>query len=65
MKHCRGTYLAFIDSDDLWKKNKLSHQLKIMEMYSSLFSFTSYDVIDEKDKLLKKERLIMTEIFLY
>ena len=57
MKYCRGTYLAFIDSDDLWKKNKLSYQLNIMERYSSLFSFTSYDVIDEKDKLLKKREV--------
>ncbi len=54
MQHCKGDYLAFIDSDDLWKKNKLSYQIKIMEKYSSLFSFTSFDVIDERDKLLKK-----------
>ena len=57
MKHCKGTYLAFIDSDDLWKRNKLSYQLEIMEKHSSLFSFTSYDVIDEKDKLLKKRKV--------
>ena len=28
-----------------------------MEKHSSLFSFTSYDVIDEKDKLLKKRKV--------
>ena len=57
VKYCKGNYLAFLDADDLWKKNKLSYQLEIMRKNSILFSFTSYDVIDEKGKFLKKRKV--------
>ena len=54
IKHSKGKYLAFIDSDDIWKKNKLSKQLNFMEKNSYYFSFTSYSIIDERDKILKQ-----------
>ena len=31
IKLSKGKYIAFIDSDDLWKKNKLLEQIKVME----------------------------------
>ena len=58
IKFCRGEYLAFLDSDDIWKKNKLSYQLKFMKKNSSLFSFSSYDIIDINKKILKKHFVI-------
>ena len=54
IKNSKGKYLAFIDADDIWKKNKLSKQLNFMEKNSYYFSFTSYTVVDEKDKILKQ-----------
>ena len=51
---CKGNYIAFIDSDDTWKKTKLMKQLKFMKKKSSNFSFTSYNVIDEQNKFIKK-----------
>jgi len=53
LKKSRGLYLAFIDSDDLWKKNKLDKQLKFMKKKLISFSFTSYSIINEQDKILK------------
>ena len=32
IKICSGDYIAFIDSDDIWKKRKLEYQLKIFDM---------------------------------
>ncbi len=53
-KYCRGKYIAFIDADDLWKRNKLYTQIQFMEKNLASFSFTSYDIINFKDKLIKK-----------
>ncbi len=42
-----GQYLCFLDSDDLWKPNKLSRQLEFMNTNQAAFSFTSYEFADE------------------
>lgn len=44
----KGKYISFLDSDDLWLPNKLSSQVEFMEKNKVLFSFSSYDVINEK-----------------
>lgn len=51
VKHCRGSYIAFIDSDDIWKKEKLNKQISFMINNSYHFSFTSYAVINDDDKV--------------
>ncbi len=50
IKHARGHYVAFLDCDDIWKKNKLAMQIKFMKNTKADFSFTSYDIIDCKNK---------------
>lgn len=57
IKHSKGCYIAFIDSDDIWKKNKLSFQSNFMKKNRYYFSFTSYGEIDEKNKLLKEKKV--------
>lgn len=52
IKRSKGLYIAFIDSDDLWKKNKLYNQLDFMQKNSYYFTFTSYGIIDEKGKVI-------------
>ena len=42
IKKSKSDYLAFIDSDDLWKKNKLEKQLNFMENNKLEFSYTNY-----------------------
>ena len=49
IKKSRSDYIAFIDSDDLWKKNKLKKQIKFMKDNNLKFSFTSYEIIDNND----------------
>ena len=42
IKNTNSKYIAFIDSDDIWEKNKLLNQLNFMEKNNFMFTFTSY-----------------------
>lgn len=48
----KGKYICFLDCDDIWKKNKLSYQIKFMENNFLDFTHTSYSVINENGILL-------------
>lgn len=54
IKSASGCYIAFLDSDDLWEKNKLCKQIKFMEENNYSFSFTQYQQISESGKKLNK-----------
>ena len=43
----KGAYLAFLDADDLWLKNKLFAQIKFMRQKNIEISHTSYEIIDD------------------
>ncbi len=47
LREARGRWIAFLDSDDLWKPNKLEKQIRFMEENGYSFSCTGRDVIDE------------------
>lgn len=42
LNHSRGEYIAFIDADDYWEKDKLSSQISYMVEKNLDFCFTSY-----------------------
>lgn len=43
----KGRYIAFIDADDTWNKEKLEKQIKFMKKNNCAFSFTSYEFANE------------------
>ncbi len=47
IKQACGRYIAFLDSDDLWHKDKLEKQIKFMNSNEYAFTFTGYEKIDE------------------
>lgn len=53
INHANGDYIAFIDADDVWKKNKLEKQINFMEKYNISISHTSYRIYDYKNKFLQ------------
>ena len=54
MKLAKGSYMAFLDSDDIWTPDKLERQIQWMEDNGVAFSCTAYEQIDENDNLLNK-----------
>ena len=41
IKKTHSKFLAFIDSDDLWKKNKLKEQINFMKQNGHKFTYTN------------------------
>lgn len=44
LSNAGGRYIAFLDADDVWLKNKLELQLAFMKANDSAFSFTGYSL---------------------
>lgn len=42
IREAKGKYIAFLDSDDTWDKEKLSKQISFMKRNQYTFSFTDY-----------------------
>ena len=52
LKKSKSPYLAFIDSDDIWKNDKLETQLRFMENNNYLFTYTNYETFGKKIKFI-------------
>ena len=52
IKKSKSPYLAFIDSDDIWKKDKLETQLRFMENNNYLFTYTNYETFGKKIRFI-------------
>ena len=49
IKKSKGEFLAFLDADDIWKRNKLKEQIKFMNSNKIDASYTGYKILDEEN----------------
>ena len=62
IKNSNTKYVAFLDADDLWVKNKIKFQIDFMEKYNLVFSHSSYFVINSKNKIISN-RMAKSKIY--
>lgn len=58
----KGRYVAFLDSDDLWKPEKIKKQIRLMKKYNAPFCFTAIEMIDGDDKITKSKRPVKRRV---
>lgn len=74
MRQATGTYVGYVDADDLWSPDKLSRQIAFMKEKEAAFCFTGYEFGDENaegtgkivkvpETLVYKQALSNTTIF--
>ena len=54
IRNAKGRFIAFVDSDDIWKSEKLEIQIKYMLKENLGFTFTSYRYMKENGELTNK-----------
>lgn len=54
MELANGNYMAFLDSDDIWKEDKLEKQIKFMNDNNYNFICSAYEQIDEQSNKIGK-----------
>lgn len=54
LENAKGRFIAFIDSDDCWHREKLAQQLSFMLKQNYLFTYTNFALVNEKGEILKE-----------
>ncbi|NHC41258.1 glycosyltransferase family 2 protein [Bacillus sp. MM2020_1] len=62
LQQAKGRFVAFLDSDDCWKPEKLTRQLSFMLNNKYAFTFTGYELITNEGVLLNKQISAPAEI---
>lgn len=54
--HCKGRYVAFLDSDDMWKEGKLDYQICYLKHHPDyVLSGSGADYIDGSGRIIRKK----------
>lgn len=54
IQNAKGRYIAFLDADDYWEKEKLQKQIQILNNSNVDISYTAYLMMDEIGQTIKK-----------
>lgn len=56
IKSSKGKYIAFLDSDDYWSKNKLKTQIAFMDVNKHIISHTTYQIVNQNNEKISIRR---------
>ena len=56
IKLSKGKYIAFLDSDDYWSKNKLKTQIAFMDVNKHIISHTTYQIVNQNNEKISIRR---------
>jgi glycosyltransferase involved in cell wall biosynthesis len=66
IEEAKGRYIAFLDADDIWYKNKLEKQIKFMNEKNLALTYSSYDLMNEENNnlgtFLTKNKVTYTDL---
>ncbi len=62
IEEAQGQYIAFLDSDDLWKPQKLEKQIKFMQQKDCALSYTQYETINEQGEKINRTKKTPTKV---
>lgn len=57
IQNAKGKYIAFLDADDIWEKEKLQKQIQILSRSKADITYTAYMMIDENGKTIKERSI--------
>ena len=63
IKYSKGAFLAFLDSDDRWTKDKLKIQIRFMKEHKLNFTHTTYNII--LLKIIRSFNYLLYTIYIY
>jgi len=55
----QGQYVAFLDSDDLWKPTKIEEQINLMKDKKSSFCYTAIEMMNDIGEVIKSKRNVI------
>ena len=62
IEKARGSYLSFLDADDIWMPNFIEFSMETMVEKNSSFVFSSYKRVDENLKPLLKDFIVPNKV---
>jgi len=65
LKKVNYPFVAFLDSDDVWKKNKLKLQLDFMKKNDFQFTYTNYETFGEKKRRISPPKFFNFKKFIH